>query len=318
MTQDMTHARGRACFACMPVCRKGAALASAFDRAARWRRAIAGDARQVVGLCRRLRCGLLPHAFGQWHGFVGALQELDGHEDHLLVAEILEIVDLELAGAVGLVPRLAGRVGIFDGGAVVHVLASAVARHRGPEIVEHVAVKADPLAGLEADCPHPDPIALRYQRVPDARIRVVLLPLEFRGDLRRPRRFHRTVRLLVQHRLGHGIPPSLARYIATFARQEMAGSNEKASKRRALIVGGSMSGLLAALLLRRAGWDVDVFERVESELAGRGAGIVAQPDLIETLRRLGIDPTARWAGTTSRKILDASGRLVGEFDCPQV
>ena len=48
----------------------------------------------------------------------------------------------------------------------------------------------------------------------------------------------------------------------------------KAGKRRALIVGGSMSGLLAALMLRRAGWDVDVFERVESELAGRGAGIV--------------------------------------------
>ena len=65
----------------------------------------------------------------------------------------------------------------------------------------------------------------------------------------------------------------------------------KASKGRALVVGGSMSGLLAALLLRRAGWDVDVFERVESELAGRGAGIVAQPDLIATLRRLGIDPT---------------------------
>ena len=44
-----------------------------------------------------------------------------------------------------------------------------------------------------------------------------------------------------------------------------------------------MSGLLAALLLRRAGWDVDIYERVESELAGRGAGIVAQPELIETL-----------------------------------
>ncbi|MBV8242839.1 MAG: FAD-dependent monooxygenase [Hyphomicrobiales bacterium] len=98
----------------------------------------------------------------------------------------------------------------------------------------------------------------------------------------------------------------------------MAGSSEKASKRRALIVGGSMSGLLAALLLRRAGWDVDVFERVESELAGRGAGIVAQPDLIETLRRLAIDPTALGVEITTRKILDASGRLVGEFDCPQV
>ena len=98
----------------------------------------------------------------------------------------------------------------------------------------------------------------------------------------------------------------------------MAGSSEKASKRRALIVGGSMSGLLAALLLRRAGWDVDVFERVESELAGRGAGIVAQPDLIETLRRLGIDPTALGVEIATRKILDVSGRLVGEFDCPQV
>jgi monoamine oxidase len=52
------------------------------------------------------------------------------------------------------------------------------------------------------------------------------------------------------------------------------------AKRRALVVGGSMSGLLAALLLRHAGWEVDVFERVERELAGRGAGIVAQPDLI--------------------------------------
>src|SRR5262245_25140002 len=84
-----------------------------------------------------------------------------------------------------------------------------------------------------------------------------------------------------------------------------------ASKRCALVVGGSMSGLLAALLLERAGWEVDVFERVESELAGRGAGIVAQPDLIATLRRLGVE-------ITTRKILDASGRLAGEFACPQV
>src|SRR6476646_3132170 len=89
-------------------------------------------------------------------------------------------------------------------------------------------------------------------------------------------------------------------------------------KRRALIVGGSMSGLLAALLLRRAGWDVDVFERVESELAGRGAGIVAQPDLIATLRRLGIDPTDLGVEITERKILDSSGRLAGVFACPQV
>ena len=100
----------------------------------------------------------------------------------------------------------------------------------------------------------------------------------------------------------------------------MAGSSElsTAGNGRALVIGGSMSGLLAGLLLRRAGWDVDIFERVESELAGRGAGIVAQPDLIETLRRLGIDPTDLGVAITTRKILDSSGQLAGEFQCPQV
>src|SRR5215470_3960507 len=97
----------------------------------------------------------------------------------------------------------------------------------------------------------------------------------------------------------------------------MAGSSQTRNQ-RALVVGGSMSGLLAGLLLRRAGWEVDIYERVESELAGRGAGIVAQPDLIETLRRLGIDPTDLGVEITTRKILDASGRLAGEFVCPQV
>jgi 2-polyprenyl-6-methoxyphenol hydroxylase-like FAD-dependent oxidoreductase len=79
-----------------------------------------------------------------------------------------------------------------------------------------------------------------------------------------------------------------------------------------------MSGLLAALLLRRAGWDVEVFERVETELSGRGAGIVAQPDLIERLRQIGIDPAGLGVEIASRKILDASGRLTNAYTCPQV
>ena len=49
---------------------------------------------------------LTAHLAGERHRFIGALEELDGHEDHLLVAEVLKIVDLELAGAIGLVrPR---------------------------------------------------------------------------------------------------------------------------------------------------------------------------------------------------------------------
>ena len=85
-----------------------------------------------------------------------------------------------------------------------------------------------------------------------------------------------------------------------------------------MVVGGSMSGLLAALELRRAGWDADIYERVEIELSGRGAGIVAQPELIERIRRLGIEPADFGVAITSRKILDAEGRLVCERECPQV
>ena len=42
---------------------------------------------------------------------------------------------------------------------------------------------------------------------------------------------------------------------------------------RALIIGGSLGGLFAGLLLRQAGWDVTVFERSSGDLASRGVGI---------------------------------------------
>ena len=45
--------------------------------------------------------------------------------------------------------------------------------------------------------------------------------------------------------------------------------------RRALVIGGSLGGLLAANLLRHAGWHVTVFERNAEDLTGRGAGIAA-------------------------------------------
>jgi len=120
------------------------------------------------------------HVVGQRHRLVGALQELDGHEDHVLVAQVFQIVDFELARSIGLVPRLTGCIGVLDGRAVMHVLASAAARHRRPEIVEHVTVEADPFTRLEADGPDPDAIGLGYQSVADAGVRIVLLALELR------------------------------------------------------------------------------------------------------------------------------------------
>ena len=96
----------------------------------------------------------------------------------------------------------------------------------------------------------------------------------------------------------------------------MANVTSKAG--RAIVIGGSLSGLLAGLLLRQNGWAVDVYERVESELAGRGAGIVAQPELIDRLRRLGIDTTGLGVEITTRKMYEASGRLIHTCECPQV
>src|SRR5947209_3508170 len=62
-----------------------------------------------------------------------------------------------------------------------------------------------------------------------------------------------------------------------------------ASGKRALVIGGSMSGLLAAIALEKHGWQADVYERVAEPLAGRGAGIVAQPELKAILRKLGLE-----------------------------
>jgi 2-polyprenyl-6-methoxyphenol hydroxylase-like FAD-dependent oxidoreductase len=91
-----------------------------------------------------------------------------------------------------------------------------------------------------------------------------------------------------------------------------------ARQRRALIVGGSMSGLLAGIMLHRRGWDVDIFERVESELAGRGAGIVAQTELIARLSALGLNVRDLGVAVTMRMILDTTGRVTATIKCPQV
>ncbi len=89
-------------------------------------------------------------------------------------------------------------------------------------------------------------------------------------------------------------------------------------QRRALVIGGSMSGLLAAVMLQRRGWHVDVFERVESELAGRGAGIVAQPELIARLVALELDTRELGVLARTRKLLERDGRIALVTECPQV
>ncbi|MGR8949692.1 MAG: FAD binding domain-containing protein [Gammaproteobacteria bacterium] len=64
---------------------------------------------------------------------------------------------------------------------------------------------------------------------------------------------------------------------------------DKNSGRRVLIIGGSMAGLFAAINLRKLGWDAVIFERAESALANRGAGIATHKELYDAVRTAGIE-----------------------------
>ncbi|ARQ00439.1 FAD binding domain-containing protein [Pseudorhodoplanes sinuspersici] len=93
---------------------------------------------------------------------------------------------------------------------------------------------------------------------------------------------------------------------------------KKGEQRRAIVIGGSMSGLFAGLMLRSAGWQVDIYEKVEGELSGRGAGIVAQPEILAALDALGLETRDLGVAVEKRRLFDASGRMVLETDCRQV
>ena len=87
-----------------------------------------------------------------------------------------------------------------------------------------------------------------------------------------------------------------------------------------MVVGGSMGGLFAALLLRRAGWEVSLHERIGAELSGRGAGIVTHDELFDVLEQAGIDRAAATVGVavTGRRVFGADGTLVGEQPFRQI
>jgi 2-polyprenyl-6-methoxyphenol hydroxylase-like FAD-dependent oxidoreductase len=83
--------------------------------------------------------------------------------------------------------------------------------------------------------------------------------------------------------------------------------------RRALIVGGSLGGLIAAHMLRNSGWDVTVFERNSEELASRGVGLGTHPQLIAILKRAGIDFDESMGIKPPRAVcLDRHGKILIE------
>lgn len=91
------------------------------------------------------------------------------------------------------------------------------------------------------------------------------------------------------------------------------------SQKRAVVVGGSIAGLFAALHLQRVGWQVNVYERAKGELDGRGAGIVTHPELFDALAAVGIDPNDDiGVSVTGRVTFEQSGDVKERMDLPQV
>jgi 2-polyprenyl-6-methoxyphenol hydroxylase-like FAD-dependent oxidoreductase len=83
--------------------------------------------------------------------------------------------------------------------------------------------------------------------------------------------------------------------------------------RRVLVIGGSLGGLIAAHMLRGAGWDVTVFERNAEELASRGVGLGTHPQLIAILKRAGIDFDESMGIKPPRAVcLDRNGKILVE------
>jgi len=88
--------------------------------------------------------------------------------------------------------------------------------------------------------------------------------------------------------------------------------------RRALVIGGSLSGLFAATLLRHAGWDVAVYERSSVPLSGRGAGIVTHPALADALVRAGVTAAELGVAVPGRVVFAPDGDILAQHDAPQV
>jgi 2-polyprenyl-6-methoxyphenol hydroxylase-like FAD-dependent oxidoreductase len=91
-------------------------------------------------------------------------------------------------------------------------------------------------------------------------------------------------------------------------------------RRRVIVIGGSLAGLIAGNLFHRVGWDVHVFERAAGVLEGRGAGITILPGLVSGFRAAGVDETEESLGIElpARIALDRSGGVVAQRPFSQV
>jgi len=89
--------------------------------------------------------------------------------------------------------------------------------------------------------------------------------------------------------------------------------NARTAESRVTVIGGSLGGLAAALVLRDAGCDVEVYERSEVPLEGQGAGIVLNPATVRYFTEndvLGTDEIS--TSTCWLRYMDRDGSIASE------
>ena len=87
---------------------------------------------------------------------------------------------------------------------------------------------------------------------------------------------------------------------------------------RVAVIGGSLAGLSAAVVLARIGYEVAVYEQSAGPLSSRGAGIVLQPDVELLLDQFGVVDPARIATSCSeRQYLRVDGSAETSLAMPQ-
>ena len=95
----------------------------------------------------------------------------------------------------------------------------------------------------------------------------------------------------------------------------------KASKnasQHAIVIGGSVAGLFAAIYLRQSGWSVDVYEKSKADLSGRGAGITSYPELLDALAASGVGTDDLGIVANRRITIDGNADVVSEMELPQL
>lgn len=96
-------------------------------------------------------------------------------------------------------------------------------------------------------------------------------------------------------------------------------TNTSLSKRKAIVIGGSLGGLFSGNMLKKIGWEVDIYERSKHDLDSRGGGIVLQPDVVEIMRQTDLDTASIDLGVKSRyrTVFRPDGTLLSQQFAPQ-